>query len=49
MGAGYHGGGDLANRWYLSVWFLYQGLQDVNFQVDGLASGKAYAVGQWLW
>ena len=49
MGAGYHGGGDLANRQYLSVWLLCQGWQDVNFQVDGLACGKAYAVGQWLW
>ena len=49
MGAGYYDGRVLTNRWYLSVQFLCQGLQDVNFQVDGLASGKAYAIGQGLW
>ena len=46
MGAGYYSGRELANRQYLSVWFICQGLWDVNFQVDGLASGKAYTVGQ---
>ena len=48
MGAGYYDGRVIANRQCLSVWFLCQGLQDVNFQVDGLASGKAYAIGQGL-
>ena len=48
MGAGYHSGGDLANRWYLLVWLLYQEWQDVNFQVDRLTCGKAYAIGHWL-
>ena len=47
-GAGYYDGRVLANRLYLSVWLLCQGLRDVNFQVDGLASSKAYAVGQGL-
>ena len=46
MGAGYYSGREFANRWYLSVRFLWQGLRDVNFQVDGLASSKAYAIGQ---
>ena len=46
MGAGYYDGGELANRQFLSVWFLCQGLQDVNFQVDRLTSGKAYTIGQ---
>ena len=49
MGAGYYNGRVLANRWYLSVWLLCQGLRDVTFQVDGLTSGKAYAIGQGLW
>ena len=46
MGAGYYDGRALANRWCLLVWFLSQGLWDVNFQVDGLTSGKDYAIGQ---
>ena len=48
-GAGYKDGGDLANRQCLLVQFLCWGWWDVNFQVDGLASGKTYVVGQWLW
>ena len=48
MEAGYDDGRVLANRWCLSVWFLCQGSWDVNFQVDGLAPGYAYAVGQGL-
>ena len=48
MGAGYYDGRVLANRQYLLVWLLCQRLQDVNFQVDGLTSDKAYAVGQGL-
>ena len=39
MGAGYYDGRVLANMWCLSVQFLCQGLWDVNFQVDGHASG----------
>ena len=46
MGAGYYDGRELANRWCLLVQFLCWGLHDVNFQVDRLASGKGYAVGQ---
>ena len=49
MGAGYHNGGDLTNGWYLLVWLLCWGWWDVNFQVDGLACSKTYAIGQWLW
>ena len=39
MGAGYYDGRVLANRWCLSVQLLCKGLQDVNFQVDGVTSG----------
>ena len=49
MEAGYYDSRVLANRQCLSVQFLCQGLQDVNFQVDGFASDKAYAIGQRLW
>ena len=38
-GAGYYDGRVHTNRQCLLVWFLCQGLWDVNFQVDGLASG----------
>ena len=44
MGAGYYGGRELTNRWYLLVQFLCQGLWDVYFQADGLTSSKAYAI-----
>ena len=37
MGAGYIDGRAFANRQCLPVWLLCQGLQDVNFQIDGLA------------
>ena len=46
MVSGYHSGKELANRQYLLVQFLCQGLWDVNFQVDGLTSGNDYAIGQ---
>ena len=48
MGAGYHDGGDLAKRQYLSVWLLHWEWWDINFQVDRLSCGKTYATGQWL-
>ena len=38
MGSGYNDGRAFANRWCLPVWLLCQGLWDVDFQVDGLAS-----------
>ena len=49
MVAGYHDGGDLAKRQYLSVRFLHWGWQDINFQIDRLTCSKTYAAGQWLW
>ena len=49
MGTSYHNGGDLAKRWYLLVWLLHRGWQDIKFQVHRLACGKTYATGQCLW
>ena len=46
MGAFHYNARELANRWYLLVWLVCRGLQKVNFQVDRLTSGKAYAIGQ---
>ena len=46
MEAVHYNARELANRQYLSVQVICQGLWDVNFQVDQLASSKAYATGQ---
>ena len=46
MWTGYQDGGDLAEKWYVLVWFLHWG-EGIKPQVGRLACGKAYTAGQW--